>query len=294
MKHFGVIYKVTNLINNKIYIGQTIKSLNTCKRGHFSDARNNRFNGSIFLRAINKYSHNNFFWEELCECFSRKELDIMENFYICFYKSKDLDIGYNLIQGRGRSGYVLSEDSRKKISRKAKERLSIPENNPMYGKSVSDICGNKISKALKNHYLDNCGTFTNRKHSEKSKKKMSISRTGSNNHFYGKELSKEHKQKISNSLKGRVFSEEHKKKLSNTRKGKRLGSENKGSKRYIVTTPLGGIELVHGLAEFCRQNNLSQGHMSSCATGKRKTHKGYACRYYEEGNDLNLLVRRGY
>jgi len=280
MENFGIIYKATNKVNGKVYIGQTTKSLEKRKSKHLSDTRCGRYGGSIFLKAMNRYKESNFMWIEICKCYSRKELDDMENYYIDLYKSNNTKFGYNLITGRGRSGYKLSEEAKHKISEKAIIRLSIPENNPMYGKSISDICGDKISRKLKKYYINNLGSFTNRKHSAESKLKMSESRTGKGNHFYGKNLTKDHRAKISEALRGREFSNAHKRKISESRIGKYLGSENKTSKKYIITGPNGNNILIHGLSNFCRENNLNQSHMSSCATGKRKSHKGFKCKIF--------------
>lgn len=52
----------------------------------------------------------------------------------------------------------------------------------------------------------------------------------------------------------------------------------KQSKTYIVTFPDGTEITVTNLKQFCRENDLSQAHMSSVATGKRKHHKGYKAR----------------
>lgn len=40
MNNLGVIYKVTNLLNNKIYIGKTIQKLDKRKNAHFNVSKN--------------------------------------------------------------------------------------------------------------------------------------------------------------------------------------------------------------------------------------------------------------
>ena len=52
----------------------------------------------------------------------------------------------------------------------------------------------------------------------------------------------------------------------------------KQSKTYIVTFPDGTEATVTNLTQFCRENGLTQAHMCSVATGKRKHHKGYKAR----------------
>lgn len=64
------------------------------------------------------------------------------------------------------------------------------------------------------------GGFAYGKHTKETKIKMSESKKGENNYFYGKKLTEEHKQKISNSLTDRTVSDEHRLKLSKSLKGR--------------------------------------------------------------------------
>jgi group I intron endonuclease len=278
MKCFGIIYKATNKINGKVYIGQTTQGLHKRKSKQIYDSKNKKYGGSIFLRAINKYKKENFLWEEVCKCFSREELDRKENFYINFYESNNLKLGYNLITGRGRSGYKLSKETRNKISKKAKIRLSIPENNPMYGKSISDICGIEISKKLKKYYLDKPGTFTGKHHTKEFKLKMSFSRTGPKNHFYGKNLTEEHRSKISESNKGKYVSKETCKRISESKKGKKLSEEHKQKIRdnAKVNPNYGnkGKQVSDITKEKLRQCNLGKKHSEEAKKKMSLAHKG--------------------
>ena len=98
----GVIYKVTNLINKKIYIGQTIDIVQR-KRNHKSDSYNINSQGYNYAlhKAIRKYGWNNFYWEILEEI-SNDDPSIMnerEIYYITLYKSYKK--GYNETFGGG-------------------------------------------------------------------------------------------------------------------------------------------------------------------------------------------------
>lgn len=128
-----IIYKVTNKINGKVYIGQTISSLQTRKSQHLYESRKNSY---IFHRAIRKYGFINFSWEVLCICESREELNEMEFHYIKQYHSYMREGGYNMNYGYY-SIYELSDITRKKMS------ISKTGNkNPWYGKKrpeISDI-----------------------------------------------------------------------------------------------------------------------------------------------------------
>lgn len=73
------IYMYTNVINNKIYIGQT-NNINRRKREHASTSR--KKDNSKFHYAIKKYGINNFLFEVLCVCFSDEEANRMEQYFI--------------------------------------------------------------------------------------------------------------------------------------------------------------------------------------------------------------------
>ena len=96
----GYIYKVTNKINGKIYIGQTIQSVKDrwyrhCGKSGISKAELN----THFKRAILKYGKENFTVETIEVCDSTK-LNDREKFYISYYNS--YINGYNsTIGGQG-------------------------------------------------------------------------------------------------------------------------------------------------------------------------------------------------
>lgn len=93
-----LIYKVTNIINNKVYIGQTVKSLSQRKSEHkhrflYENSHNK------FYNAIRKYGWDNFIWEVLeeSENWSYETLDEKEKYYIKLYDS--INTGYNILEG---------------------------------------------------------------------------------------------------------------------------------------------------------------------------------------------------
>lgn len=86
------IYKITNKINNKCYIGQSRNIERRWKR-HIQEN-----NDSAIHRAIKKYGVENFSFEVIEEC-STEELDKKEIYWINFYNSIDKEKGYNLTLG---------------------------------------------------------------------------------------------------------------------------------------------------------------------------------------------------
>jgi hypothetical protein len=55
-----IIYKVTNLKNNKVYIGQTIHSMLYRKRQHLKDCYRKNYYNNVFHNALKKYSYHDF------------------------------------------------------------------------------------------------------------------------------------------------------------------------------------------------------------------------------------------
>lgn len=92
----GLIYQCTNLINNKIYIGQTKRSLQIRKNEHLHKAVND---GTYFHNALLKYGEDNFQWEILGE-YPDEELEKWEAYWIETKQSYfKLNKGYNMTTG---------------------------------------------------------------------------------------------------------------------------------------------------------------------------------------------------
>lgn len=107
----GVIYKITNLINGKIYIGQTVVTEPQRWQAHIWNAYNNPTNDCIYLcNAIKKYGRKNFKREILEEVDTLEELNNREIFYIQKYNSTDPKIGYNICLGGGGHTKYSSEE----------------------------------------------------------------------------------------------------------------------------------------------------------------------------------------
>jgi len=298
-KCYGIIYKATNKINGKIYIGRTIKSLAERIRGHISKSLNNSSGNIYFHNAIKKYGPENFEWKVIAKYNSLEELNKAEIKMIEKYNT--FEKGYNLtVGGEGTVGYKFTEETRKKMSEAQKG-----EKSHMYGKHISEEHKRKLSEfnrgkqvseetrrklseahSGKNHF--NYG----KQFSEETKKRMSEAQKGERNAMYGRHHSEKTKEIMSEMRKGekhplygKHHTEESIQKMSKAKIGKYLGSKNPNAKSYIVTTPEGKEIFVHGLTEFCRnykQEKLIYKCLCACVHGRQKHHKGYKCRYWEE------------
>ena len=97
------IYKIENLINSKVYIGQS-RYIEDRWNKHKSKPFNSKdtFYNSPFYRAIRKYGLENFCFS-IIECCDTNELNEKEIYWIKYYKSCDKKYGYNINSG-GNSG----------------------------------------------------------------------------------------------------------------------------------------------------------------------------------------------
>lgn len=86
------IYKITNIQNNKCYIGQTIRPIQDRFHRHINDALNNVLD-THFARAIRKYGKESFIIEEIDKASSQEELNQKEQYWIRYYNSTVT--GYN-------------------------------------------------------------------------------------------------------------------------------------------------------------------------------------------------------
>ena len=86
------IYKISNNINDKVYIGQTIHPIKERFQRHINDAINYILD-THFARAIRKYGKENFYIEEIDKANNQEELNLKEQYWIHYYDS--INNGYN-------------------------------------------------------------------------------------------------------------------------------------------------------------------------------------------------------
>lgn len=132
----GVIYKITNMINQKCYIGYTTTSFQTRMRKHKNDDVKNDI---VLGRAISKYGWSNFTCEIIEESEDKEKLLELEKYYIKFFNSK-IPNGYNMTDGGEKLfgennpfyAHTHTKETKQALSEKASKRIG--KLNPFYGK----------------------------------------------------------------------------------------------------------------------------------------------------------------
>lgn len=186
---YYLIYKITNTINNKIYIGK-----------HQTDNKDDDYMGSgkILKRAIEKYGIDKFKKEILFECSSleemnQKEADIVDEEFVARLDTYNIKLG-------GQGGWDFCNNDSEIKSKNAKNNwLKYGNEHPILkgyrhffdnmSESEYQEFSLKISNGLKLYYKHNPNPFLGKKHTEESKRKIglanSIRQRGELNSHYG-------------------------------------------------------------------------------------------------------------
>lgn len=188
-----IIYLVTNLINSKVYVGKTERTLQERWNSHCREAYCKNCK-SYFHRSIKKHGKDSFLCRCLIKTADKNELNNLEISYIAKYDSMNPKIGYNGTIGG--TGGRLNKNSLLKLSNSLKKRWEgIP-------RPVSEETKQKISIANMGHKTSNA------------------TRIKISNIHKGKIASEETRQKMSASGKIKIFTEEHRKHLSDSLKNR--------------------------------------------------------------------------
>ena len=121
MEKTGTIYKIENLVNGKVYIGQTIRTFKVRKSQHLNELRNGVKRNVKLQSAWNKYGENNFIFS-IIGSFPVHQLDEIEIYYINKYDS--FRNGYNMTTGGNQVMHNQKHTlvARNKMSKKVKEK----------------------------------------------------------------------------------------------------------------------------------------------------------------------------
>ena len=145
----GYIYKITNDINNKVYIGKTLKSIEARFHEHIKDSKRIKYENRPLYRAMCKYGVEHFQIEMIGK-YPDDELSNMEIYWIAYYRG--YEDGYNATKGGDGKPYLDREAMLKRLKEfpypkeVAKEFNCCPD-------SVCDI-GKENNIKMRNYNVD--------------------------------------------------------------------------------------------------------------------------------------------
>jgi len=256
-RHCCGIYSVTNTVNNKRIIGQATDFEE--RFGHYVRLLGrNKYGNKHLQGSYNKHGTDNFKMELLNLC-DKENLTEIEAYFCKAFNTMDSRFGYNKKDPAEHGKY--SEESRKRMSRA---------------------------------HIGKEGSFKGHKHTEESKRKMSISLKGLVKHteefkaamskrLTGVPLSEERKKRMSERMKGTTRSEETRKKMSASLKGRKvwnkgipLSSETKQKMSLALTGRKHSEETRKKMSEThlrmgFKHTEESKLKMSMALTGKKRS-----------------------
>ena len=144
---YGYIYKVTNKLNNKIYVGK--------KKSEIFLGEAYLGSGVIIKQSIKKNGKENFMVTLLEECDTKEYLNQREKWWIEYLNATDPNVGYNIAPG-GDGGVVWKEGEHPTEGKKRRGLIG-PENG-MYGKHFSEESKQKASETHKRLWAE-CPKF---------------------------------------------------------------------------------------------------------------------------------------
>jgi group I intron endonuclease len=177
-KNLNGIYKITQISNNKVYIGQTKTRFIKRYWHHVWKLRDNSHDNKYMQNTWNKYGEDDFTFEIIHVLDENEDLDELETMYINKYDS--YNNGFNLTTGgEGKKDCPMSDYAKKVVGEKNRQHN--------LGKKHSEVTRQKMSissphrKLTKEHINKLTKSRLEKGYSKESKQKMSESHIGSNN-----------------------------------------------------------------------------------------------------------------
>lgn len=246
------VYKITNNINGKVYIGQSI-NIKARWKDHTHVLNRKDSHCTLLQRAWSKYGEENFSFEILELC-TEDMLDKIEIKYIKLYDARNN--GYNIEPG-GNKNKHLSDETRRRISE------------AHLGKTMSDEAKKKMSESRKGAQNPMFG----KTHTDITKKKISGNNKGRTGHVIS-----EAQREICRAVNlGKVVSDETRRKISKANKGKAAHNKNLHSV-YCVELK----KVFENAAAAAKELNIHSGNIIGCCEKKRKTCGGYHWEYADK------------
>ena len=144
----NIVYKITNIINDKLYFGVTQQEVKIRWQQHKCNSNKKSY---YLYNAMKKYGIENFIIEVVFEANTKKEMLEKEIELITLFKTNNRLYGYNNSTGgeSSRKGCKLTLEQRKKISEYQKTRIRNPHSKETKTAMSLSAKGRDMSKAIK-------------------------------------------------------------------------------------------------------------------------------------------------
>ena len=256
------IYKITNTVNGKYYIGSAV-SINRRWNVHRSQLRSGKHHSIVLQRAWDKYGESAFKFS-VVEYVDRDRLLETEQKYIDALNPCDSSVGYN-------------------ISKMASAVCLKGADNPNYGKPMSDAQKEKLRQALLGHEVSK----ETRAAISKSCKGLLA---GEKHPMYGLPVSQERRDAQSEKMKGRYrgdknpfFGKTHTQESIDKMVAAKLGKTGAQCPNSKTIRKIGTdgevIQIYASATEAAQDMGGDISNISACCRGKLKTAYGYIWRY---------------
>jgi group I intron endonuclease len=184
------IYKITNILNGKVYIGRSNKATERWKQHKYFVRKDKPV--QYIHRAMKKDGVDNFTYEVIDFAFNPWQADCIEMGYVEQYNSRNKEKGYNIAPGgkhawnaglpkelRPSYGRLVSEETRRKISESNMGKIMPPRSKEWRALMSSILTGRKYSK----EHVDKARqgrlkSLNGYNHTEETKKRLSKSHMG--------------------------------------------------------------------------------------------------------------------
>ena len=199
----GVVYKIENLVNGKVYIGQTTRYQRR-KRDHLNFLTINNHINKNLQKDFNKYGEEQFNITIIKECKTLQERLYWEKYYIDLYGGIESKSTYNMTDKDSSNQQVklkISKSNKGKVRTQAYKNKNSKNKIIYYNTSEGKLCKKQISKSVKMYYQTEEGQQQRKNSSERCKKLY----RGSYNTMYNKNHTESTKQKISETKKSKHY-----------------------------------------------------------------------------------------
>ena len=208
MNYMAYIYKLTNKVNGKLYIGQTVRTYKARWKAHLTAARNG--SDKYLHTAIRHYGEGEFEMEVLEEL-PREMLNEREQHFIALYRCADKKYGYNLTAG--------GNQWKKTPEQRAAASMWMMGNKHGLGHKLTEEHKQRIGAAARSRP----GSMLGKKFSKEHKAKIGLAskRRAQDPDFI------EHMRSVGLANRGRKRTEEQKSRLGDSHIGSRRSEETK-------------------------------------------------------------------